>query len=140
MKNIIIVAAAVVAISQLTGCASLTSDSTSQVTVRTTNNGVEVSGARCTLSNNKGEAVISNTPQTVGVQKSFGDMQVQCRKGNASGSKIVASSTNINNIGNIIIGGGIGFLIDAGTGKGYNYPDNVTIDLNGMNHEGGLSQ
>ena len=25
----------------------------------------------------------------------------------------------------------IGLLIDAGTGKGYNYPDNVTVDLMG---------
>jgi hypothetical protein len=43
----------------------------------------------------------------------------------------VKSSAEGSTFGNIIIGGGIGALVDAGTGNGYSYPDAFTVDMIG---------
>jgi hypothetical protein len=94
------------------------------------NNGQEVIGSTCKLQNSKGEWT-TVTPQSVTVRKAFGDMNVTCQKGGAIGSKVVVSSAEGSTFANILIGGGIGALVDMGTGNGYSYPDSFVVDMMG---------
>ncbi len=111
-----------------TGCASVTGSPTQNVSIHAHDQtGDEVKGARCTLSNNKGRWNL-DTPGFTTVQKSNQDMQVNCTKdGMESGNQAVASETLGSMYGNIIIGGGIGALIDHSSGAAYEYPAMVRI-------------
>lgn len=89
-----------------------------------------IKGAFCTLTSDKGQWFIE-TPGSVLIQKSFGDMLVSCKYGDALGTQTISSSTNMNNFGNVLAGGFIGAAVDAGTGSGYNYPPMVTVNMHG---------
>ncbi len=114
----------------LTGCSTIVSSNNQTVTVKAMHENKEIDGTKCVLQNSKGEWT-TVTPQSVNIRKAWADLNVTCRKGGASGSKIVKSSAEGSTFGNIIIGGGVGALVDAGTGNGYAYPDSITIDMMG---------
>jgi len=111
-------------------CSTIVSSNNQSVTIKALHENAEINGSTCKLSNSKGEWT-TVTPQSVTVRKSFGDMSITCRKDKLMGSKIVASSAEGSTFGNILIGGGIGALVDAGTGNGYSYPDAMTVDMMG---------
>ena len=114
----------------LTGCSTIVSSNNQTVTVKALSDNKEVPGATCQLQNSKGEWT-TVTPQSVNIRKAWADLEVTCRKGAAVGKKTVKSSAEGSTFGNIIIGGGIGALVDAGTGNGYSYPDAFTVDMIG---------
>lgn len=114
----------------LAGCSTIVSSNNQTVTVTALHENQAVTGATCSLQNSKG-AWTTVTPQSVNIRKSFGDLTVSCRKDQASGTKTVKSSAEGSTFGNILLGGGIGALVDAGTGNGYSYPDAFTVDLIG---------
>jgi len=114
----------------LTGCSTIVSSNNQTVTVKALHENKEVDGATCRLQNSKGEWT-TVTPQSVNIRKAWADLEVSCRKGGAAGSKTVKSSAEGSTFGNILIGGGIGALVDAGTGNGYSYPNAFTIDMVG---------
>ncbi len=114
----------------LSGCSTIVSSNNQTVTVKAMHENKEIDGTKCVLQNSKGEWT-TVTPQSVNIRKAWADLNVTCRKGGASGSKIVKSSAEGSTFGNIIIGGGVGALVDAGTGNGYAYPDSITIDMMG---------
>ncbi len=114
----------------LTGCSTIVSSNNQTVTVKALSDNKEVAGATCQLQNSKGEWT-TVTPQSVNIRKAWADLEVTCRKGAAVGKKTVKSSAEGSTFGNIIIGGGIGALVDAGTGNGYSYPDAFTVDMIG---------
>ena len=113
------------------GCSTIVSSDNQTVSVKALHQNKEVSGSICTMQNSKGEWT-TVTPQSVNIRKSFGDLNVTCRKESATGTKVVASSAEGSTFGNILIGGGIGALIDAGTGNGYIYPSYISVDMHGI--------
>ena len=107
----------------LSGCASVTGTTGQSVSVQTREQaGKEVSGAVCELTNNKGKWFVT-TPGSVGINRSNDDLQVLCNKENYEpGRAAVVSVTKGAMFGNIILGGGIGAIVDHNSGAAYEYP------------------
>ena len=105
------------------GCASMTGTANQSVSIQTIEKGGrEVSGAQCEMSNGKGKWFIT-TPGTSMITRSNDDMQVLCsKKGHEPGRASVVSATKGAMFGNIILGGGIGAIIDHNSGAAYEYP------------------
>jgi hypothetical protein len=89
-----------------------------------------VKGAFCTLVNDKGQWFVE-TPGSVLVKKSFGDLTINCKYNESTGIVVVKSSGNVNVWGNVIAGGIIGAAVDSSTGAGFNYQPMVTVQLTG---------
>jgi hypothetical protein len=114
----------------VTGCSTIVDSGNQTLNVKALHENKEVTGATCRLQNSKGEWT-TVTPQSVAIKTAWADLEVACRKGAAVGNKTVKSSAKGSTFGNILIGGGIGALVDAGTGAGYSYPDTFTVDMIG---------
>ncbi|SFU84052.1 hypothetical protein SAMN05216350_10692 [Polaromonas sp. YR568] len=112
----------------MTGCASITNDTTTPVRFETYNAaGVEVKDVDCTLENDYGQQVIK-TPVTANVRRSSKDLQMTCVKaGEADGRGVAISRANAGMAGNILFGGGIGAIIDHNKGTAYTYPQWVQV-------------
>lgn len=124
MKKVIVVAVALA----VTGCASVSGNRMQPVTVQTIHDNKEVAGVGCTLTNDAGSWFIT-TPASVSVHKSTGDMAVDCKKDDVAGNQTLVSKSNGAVWGNILIGGGIGYIVDRNTGAGFDYPSTVTVML-----------
>lgn len=127
MKNIL----TCVAILTLSGCASITGSKLQPISVQSVSDGQEISGVGCTLTNDAGKWFVT-TPGSVTVQKSTGDMAVDCVKDDLRGSENLVSKSNGAVWGNIIAGGGIGYIVDRSTGAGFDYPNTVIVVVNKM--------
>jgi hypothetical protein len=114
----------------VTGCSTIVDSSNQTLNVKALHDNKEVTGATCRLQNSKGEWT-TVTPQSVAIKTAWADLEVTCRKGAAVGNKTVKSAAKGSTFANIIIGGGVGALVDAGTGAGYSYPDTFTVDMMG---------
>jgi hypothetical protein len=114
----------------LTGCATIVSEKIQPVTIQTVCDGKLVTGATCELTNSKGNWIVQ-TPGSTPVRKAWGDLSINCKKDGASGVSTVSSSSNGTTWGNILIGGGIGAIVDAKTGAGYDYQNSITVTLQG---------
>ncbi|MGJ7566044.1 hypothetical protein ACSFBM_19495 [Variovorax sp. GB1R11] len=110
-------------LSLLTGCASVTHGTTQVVKIETlTMSGELVDGAKCTVANDKSEAVM-RSGQSVPVRRSGGNLSIECtHPGQPPASGQATSRVNGGMVGNILIGGLVGAAIDSGTGAGFNYP------------------
>jgi hypothetical protein len=124
MQKITLLAAMLV----LTGCASISGERLQPLSVVTVQDNKEVAGIGCTLSNDAGSWFLTS-PATVTVHKSTGDLAIDCKKDNTAGNARVVSKSNTAVWGNILIGGGIGYIIDRNTGAGFDYPATVTVNL-----------
>jgi hypothetical protein len=105
------------------GCASISLESTQGLQVRTVDAaGKPIDGARCVFTNDKGQFVLEKTPGVAQVGRSYKDMDVVCTKADATDgtARLISRAGRI--WGNLILGGGIGAVVDRSTGKGYNYP------------------
>lgn len=121
-----------------TGCASVTGSKLQPVSVQTFQDNKEIAGVGCTLKNDAGKWFVT-TPGSVTVQKSTDDMSVECNKDNQLfGREMVVSKANGNVWGNILIGGGIGYVIDRNTGAGFDYPNSITVFLRKVGETVGL--
>ena len=109
------------------GCATITSGTTQNIRVDTG----EVAGANCEGVDKKGHKFHwLNTPSSTVVQKGDGPMFITCekegyQKATVSTDEKVVGAT----FGNIIVGGGVGFLVDAMSGAAQEYPDEVKIPM-----------
>jgi uncharacterized protein YceK len=113
---------ALIALSSLSGCASIVNGTSQIVSVETMHTNAAVAGASCKLENDKGVYYVT-TPGTVTVHRAYGDMNVLCEKaGVPDGLGVVKSSTKGMMAGNILFGGIIGAGIDAASGAAYDYP------------------
>ena len=124
MRNLFIVAAAIL-LGLLSGACSTIVEGTDQaVTVIT-----EPAGAACTLEREgTAIAVIDPTPGTVQVEKSKQNIAVLCTREDHQDSAGVLSSTfQSMTFGNILFGGVIGLAVDASSGAMNKYPDSITI-------------
>jgi len=111
-----------------TGCASVTGTPNQSVSVQTREQaGADVVGASCELTNDEGKWFVT-TPGSVSIHRSNKDLQVLCKKnGLEPGKAAVVSDTKGAMFGNIILGGGIGAIIDHNNGSAYEYPTVIDI-------------
>jgi hypothetical protein len=112
----------------LSGCASVTGSSTQNISIQTrAPDGKEVKEAQCDLINKRGTYFLT-TPGTIMISRSNDDLTVTCRKdGFDNGRAGVVSNTKGSMFGNILLGGGIGAIIDHNTGSAYEYPTFVQV-------------
>ncbi|MEH6502812.1 MAG: hypothetical protein V7682_02800 [Cycloclasticus sp.] len=130
---------AIASLLTMTGCASIVGEKLQPVSVQTTQNNQALVGAGCTLKNDEGEWFVT-TPGSVTIQKSTDDLIVNCTKdGYIAGNETVVSKSNTAVWGNILIGGGIGYIVDRNTGAGFNYPNSITVMLRKMGDAVGLT-
>ena len=113
-----------VSLSQLFGCASVSNGTSGPIRVETVgSDGAAVVGARCDLTNDYGTFSVI-TPASVIVHKSSKDLQVTCKKdGYPDATANIISRVTGSMFGNILLGGGIGAIVDHSNGSAYNYPD-----------------
>ncbi len=111
------------------GCASITGSKLQPVSVQTIFEGKEVSGVGCSLINDAGKWFVTS-PGSVTVQKSTGDMTVDCVKDELRGKETLVSKAAGMLWGNILAGGGIGYVVDRNTGAGFDYPNSITVMMN----------
>ena len=116
----------VVAITGLSGCASIVKGTTQKITIKT-----NPPGATCRVEqNNNTIATISPTPDIINVPKSKHDLTLTCNKPSyRTAVHVIPSDVEAMTMGNILLGGVIGLAIDAGTGAMNKYDANVTITL-----------
>lgn len=112
------------------GCATITSNEMQSVTLNTlTSKGDRVEQTRCTLKNDKGSWT-ATAPGNVMVRRSAEDLNVECKKEGMSDGFLRAISRSAGGMwGNIILGGGIGAIIDHNKGTGYNYPNDLPVRM-----------
>jgi hypothetical protein len=122
MKTIAIIAVTLT----MTGCASISGEKMQPITVQTLHDNKEVAGVGCTLSNDAGSWFLT-TPGSVTVHKSTGDLAIDCKKDDVFGRQTLVSKSNGAVWGNILLGGGVGYIVDRNTGAGFDYPATTMI-------------
>ena len=118
----------VVAMLALTGCASVMNETTHGMKVETKSaTGEVVAGAECKFSNDYGTST-GKSGDVVVVRRSNKDLEIVCKApNNADANGRAVSRTNGGMWGNILIGGGIGAVIDHNRGTAYTYPTWVQL-------------
>lgn len=104
------------------------------ITIQTVHDSKEIVGAGCTLTNDAGSWFLT-TPGSVTVHKSTGDLAIDCKKDEIFGRQTLVSKSNGAVWGNIIAGGGIGYIVDRNTGAGFDYPSTTMISMRKIGDE-----
>lgn len=112
----------------LSGCATITKDANQSVQIETySKDNQPVSGTKCVAQNDRGQWT-ATAPGAVSVHRSGENLLINCEKeGTPSGKGTVISRANGGMFGNILLGGGIGAIIDHNKGTAYTYPSWVRI-------------
>jgi hypothetical protein len=112
----------------LVGCASVVNDSTQVIKLETkTATGNVINGAECKMSNDFG-VTTAKSGETVQVHRSSKDLDIVCtHPDNPDAVARAISRANAGMWGNIIIGGGVGAIIDHTKGTAYTYPTWVQL-------------
>jgi hypothetical protein len=110
------------------GCATITGSDKQVLMVHTIQDSREVYNVGCVLTNDAGRWFVT-APGRVSVQKSAGNLWVDCRVPGASvGQEMVASRASTGAaVGNVVLTAGLGYLVDKRTGAGFDYPDTLTV-------------
>ena len=119
----------------LTGCATVSGSGSNQsISVQTfASDGSEIEGVKCDMTNDEGTWFVM-TPGSTTVHKSNKDLQVVCKKSGIDiGTANVVSRTKGNMFGNIILGGGIGAIVDHNNGAAYEYPGLIKVYMGRTN-------
>jgi hypothetical protein len=118
----------VVAALALGGCASVVNDTTHPIKVETkTLAGTLVPGADCRLTNDYGTFTVKSG-ETTAVRRSGKDLDIVCNDpANPEATARAVSRANGGMWGNIILGGGVGAIIDHNKGTAYTYPTWVQL-------------
>lgn len=111
-----------------TGCASVVNDSSHPMKIETqTEAGQAVTGAECKLTNDYG-TITAKSGETAQVRRSSKDLDIICKHPeNPDATARAISRANAGMFGNIILGGGIGAIIDHNKGTAYTYPTWVQL-------------
>ena len=112
----------------LCGCATIAGSNEQEVLVRTIVDFREVAGVGCLLTNNVGRWFVT-APARVTIRKSAGALMVECSKeGVGAASERIASHVGTASlIGNAVVSGGLGYLVDRHSGAGFDYPLTLTV-------------
>ena len=123
MKSILIIFASVL----LSSCATIVSGTTQSILVDTFN----AHGANCKGVDSKGrEYYWPDTPSSTTVQKGDAPLVIICTKPGFKKTVHSVDETVTGSVfGNIILGGGIGILVDAISGGAQEYPNIVKFPL-----------
>lgn len=107
----------------LVGCASITNDTTHPMKLETkAADGTVVTGADCTLTNDYG-TVSAKSGSSTPVRRSSKDLDIICKmSGQEDANARAISRANGGMWGNVLLGGGIGAVIDHNKGTAYTYP------------------
>lgn len=110
------------------GCATIVNDGASPIRVETVNaKNEEVKGAECKIDNGTGVYTVT-TPGSVIVKRASADAAITCiKQGERDGKGTAISRANAGMFGNIILGGGIGAIIDHSKGTAYTYPQWIRV-------------
>ena len=109
----------------LGSCASIFSEKSQSISVNTG----DVEDATCELFNGKGRYVV-NSPGMLVIGQSCDDLNYICRKKGYNEIKgIIAFNHKGSTAGNLVIGGGIGYLVDIGTGAACKYPETISLPM-----------
>lgn len=112
-------------LSALSGCATITTGTSQSVTVMTEK---KVEGADCELTDSQDGKWFVKTPGTVSVRKGYGPMTITCKKEEYHDTTTSIDETFAGaTLGNLLIGGGIGLLVDAASGSAQRYPDQIVV-------------
>jgi hypothetical protein len=117
----------------ITGCASIVNDVTHPMKVETkTTTGDLLAGADCKLTNDYGVFQVKSG-DTVQVRRSNKDLDIICKDpANPDATAKAISRANGGMFGNILLGGGIGAIIDHNKGTAYTYPLWVQLEFGKM--------
>lgn len=127
MKHIPILMSALVIIG-LSGCSTITQDSAQSLALTTSYEGKPVD-AECRIENDKGQWT-AKAPANVSVRKSNEDLAVICKKEGMPDGLLKAISRAAGSMwGNILLGGGVGAIIDHSKGLGYDYPNQLPVKM-----------
>lgn len=110
----------------LAGCGTVAAGTSQAVAVST-----DPPGAACEM-RREGELVgaVAGTPGSAEVSKSMRDLVVRCeRPGSLPAERTVRATFGAATLGNLILGGGVGLLVDAATGANSRYPEAVALVL-----------
>jgi hypothetical protein len=111
-----------------TGCATIVNETTHPMKLETAKaDGTLVSDAECKLSNDYG-TITGKSGNTLQVRRSSKDLDITCTlPDNQDALARAISRANAGLAGNILIGGGIGAIIDHSKGTAYTYPTWVRL-------------
>lgn len=115
-------------LSALGGCATLTDSNQQLVEVHAIADHREIAGVGCVLANGAGRWFVV-APGRVTIGRSAGPLSVDCaREGLGGASESVASRFDTGKlIGNVVVSGGLGYLVDRHSGAGFAYPSTLTV-------------
>lgn len=123
--NPIMLAAAVIALSTMGGCATIVNGTHQDVLIKTTDSkGTQIDGADCVVANKEGSQSVK-TPGVVNVRRARSDLTVKCEKAGATFAYVSAPSK-----ASLLPVLGLGFwgmAVDAGTGAMWGYPALITV-------------
>jgi hypothetical protein len=107
------------------GCASIVKGSSETIAIRTT----PANGAVCTLSNGRGTWRVS-APGRVRVKRSADDMDVTCKSlGYTDATGTISSDFQTWTLGNLLIGGLVGLVVDWSTGAINDYEHRFDVPM-----------
>lgn len=117
---------AVALLATTAACATVVGGTTQEVYVES-----EPAGAECRLDRlGANVGVVKPTPGRVNVSRSKETMIVSCnRDGYEQSNEVLVSSFTGATVGNLIVGGLVGIVVDAASGANNKYPDRVMVVL-----------
>ena len=111
----------------LSGCASLITGEEQYIEI-TTNCQSRKTSTVCVAHNDKGSWRFE-TPARFIVKKSMVDLLISCQAGLLGDSvQFSTSALGLPIFGNLLIGGGVGALVDASTVKIWEYPSKINVE------------
>jgi hypothetical protein len=73
---------------------------------------------------------VASTPGSIRVDKSKNDILVTCSKPGFQTASVAQSPRFVGTtFGNIVLGGGVGAIVDAASGANFEYPNQVVLQL-----------
>ncbi|WP_169542774.1 hypothetical protein [Sneathiella aquimaris] len=110
----------------LGACSSVTKGTTQEIYVET----IDVEDANCTLTNDKGNWTVSNTPGFATVTRGGGSLRVECQKASyEKAEELISEKFEEMTLGNVLIGGLVGIAVDAASGAAFRYPETISIPM-----------
>lgn len=108
----------------LTGCSSIVEGRSQEIQVVTN------PPAKCTFTRNGEMLGTIETPASLYIEKSKYDITITCKKsGYQTANYLDHSGVAGATLGNVLLGGGVGFLVDSATGADNKYETPVNLTL-----------
>ena len=126
MNNLILLLSTVTVCIGVQGCATITKGKTDTVQVQISNCSESI---KCTASNKKGSWNFL-APGSITFTKSDNDLTIICDDGEGVISQRLTPTRGGSAWGNVLLGGGIGGIVDASTDAHWNMVDSIILHRN----------